>query len=136
MSKKPPMDPKGKGKFKHATSSNRTSNNWTPDELEKNWETAWNDPKRTSVTSKYDGLQIEFGAMVSNSMKDDKNLFLDNRRGSIGAKYDITDEHSLDIREAPLVKKLINHPKSNVTSQNFDGRAMLSSLGGRTKGIP
>ena len=126
MSDKPPMDPKGKGKFKHATSSNRTSNNWTPDELEKNWETAWNDPKRTSVTSKYDGLQIEFGAMVSNSMKDDKNLFLDNRRGSIGAKYDITDEHSLDIREAPLVKKLINHPKSNVTSQNFDGRAMLS----------
>ena len=78
MSDKPPMDPKGKGKFKHATSSNRTSNNWTPDELEKNWETAWNDPKRTSVTSKYDGLQIEFGAMVSNSMKDDKNLFLDN----------------------------------------------------------
>ncbi len=107
----------------NSTGMARTGAYQTPEELKKNWD---NYSTNLNLKQTGDGIQVKEAGLVTNGTLDDKHLFLDNRRGSLGAKFDISDEHSLDVRDAPLFKKLAKHPHSNVPPR----------LGGRTKGIP
>ena len=100
----------------------RTGAYKTPKELKKNWD---NYSTNLNLKQTGDGIQVKEAGLVTNGTLDDKHLFLDNRRGSLGAKFDISDEHSLDVRDAPLFKKLAKHPHSNVPS-GFRGDILLS----------
>lgn len=106
----------------NSTGMARTGAYQTPEELKKNWD---NYSTNLNLKQTGDGIQVKEAGLVTNGTLDDKHLFLDNRRGSLGAKFDISDEHSLDVRDAPLFKKLAKHPHSNVPS-GFRGDILLS----------